>query len=218
MHRLTRVNQAPGPWVDSVRMSHRPFLVVALGGVAIVAGAIGPLVAAAPIDVPGRVLVGAKPAANVVVWLEAPHTPRVLRTVVLDQRNLAFDPGVVVTSVGSTVEFPNSDRVLHNVFSFRDGKRFDLGLYPVGKSKRIVFDRPGVSRLFCNIHPRMAAYVVVVDSPFYALTDGEGEFLLQGVPAGDYTYQAWRADGGDAVSNRLTIDAGSRVEILWPAR
>ncbi len=218
MHSLNRVSQARAPRVDSVLMIRPPFLWLTISCVAMVAGAITSVLAAAPIDVPGRVLVGAKPTANVVVWLEAPHAHRAPRTVVLDQRNLAFDPGVVVASVGSTVEFPNSDRVLHNVFSFRDGKQFDLGLYPVGKSRRIVFDKPGVSRLFCNIHPKMAAYIVVVDSPFYALTDREGDFLLKGVPAGDYTYHAWRADGGEVVSNRLTIDADARLEVLWPAR
>jgi len=72
---------------------------------------------------------------------------------------------------GTKIEFPNNDRVFHNVFSFRDGKRFDLGLYPVGAVKTIPFDRPGLSRVFCNIHPGMAAYIMVVDTPVFAVSD-----------------------------------------------
>ena len=73
--------------------------------------------------------------------------------VVLDQRNLSFSPRVLAVRVGTTVSFPNHDRVFHDVFSFRDGKRFELGLYPVGAIKHVPFDRPGLSRVFCNIHP-----------------------------------------------------------------
>jgi plastocyanin len=167
------------------------------------------------VDVPGRVVVGGKGAPNVVVWLDAPDLPRPPQTVVLDQRNLAFDPGVLVTSAGSTVVFPNNDRVLHNVFSFRDGKQFDLGLYPVGTNKRVTFEKPGVSRVFCNIHPGMVAYVVVVDSPSFALTNGNGEFVLRGVPVGARRYRAWRINGSEA-SRALVVEPGTTLEIQWP--
>lgn len=176
-----------------------------------------PVAEAAATSAVARLLVEGKPAAEVVVWLEAPDVPRQVHTVTLDQRNLRFYPTTLVTTVGSTVEFPNNDRVLHNVFSFRDGKRFDLGVYPVGKTKRVTFDRAGVSRLLCNIHPGMASYIVVVDSPYFGVTDRDGMLELRGVPPGTYTYHAWRA-GHAPISNTLTIAPDARLDIQWPAR
>ena len=123
--------------------------------------------AAPAVDLPGTTALRDKPIANAVVWLEAPLAPatKVEQIVVLDQRNLAFSPRVLAVRVGTTVGFPNNDRVFHDVFSFRDGKKFELGLYPVGTVKHVPFDRPGLSRIFCNIHPAMAAYILAVDTP-----------------------------------------------------
>lgn len=165
--------------------------------------------------IPGHIVIGGKPAENAVIWLDAPDAPRPPKRAVLDQRNLAFTPTVLAVSTGSTVRFPNNDRVLHNVFSFRDGKRFDLGLYPVGQVRDVKFDKPGVSRLFCNIHPGMAAYIVVVDSPYYAVTDHTGKFALSGVPYGQYTYHVWRASA-PAVSGTVTVAPNATLEVKWP--
>ena len=169
------------------------------------------------IPISGSTAVAGKPQADVVVWLEAPAGQDSLdkRKVVLDQRNLQFAPRVLAVRTGTTVEFPNNDRVFHNVFSFRDGKRFDLGLYPIGSIKHVRFDRPGVSRVFCNIHPHMAAYVVAVDSPWFAVSEADGDFTLPDVPAGTYTYQAWRA-GGPALTGRHTVQPASLLKIDWP--
>jgi hypothetical protein len=123
---------------------------------------------------------------------------------------------VLAVSTGSTVRFPNNDRVLHNIFSFRDGKKFDLGLYPVGQARGVKFDRAGISRLFCNIHPGIAAFVVVVDSPYYAVTDREGAFSLVGVPAGQYTYHAWKP-GATTISGKVAIGTNTSLEVQWPA-
>ena len=79
----------------------------------------------------------------------------------------------------------------------------------------VKFDHAGVSRLFCNIHPGMAAYVVAVDSPYYAVTNRDGEFSFAGVPAGEYTYHAWRA-GTTTVSGKLTVAANLSLEVQWP--
>ena len=89
-------------------------------------------------DLRGTARAGGRPAADTVVWLDAPDAParRQAGRVVLDQRNLTFSPRVLVVRAGTTVDFPNNDRVFHNVFSFRDGKRFDLGMYPVGALQR----------------------------------------------------------------------------------
>src|SRR5436305_635351 len=124
-------------------------------------------------DLHGTARAGTRAAPNAVVWLNAPNAPRSSdrSRIVLDQRNLDFSPHVLAVRVGTTVEFPNNDRVFHNVFSFRDGKIFDLGMYPVGALKRVTFDRPGLSRIFCNIHPGMAASVMSVDSPYLAVGD-----------------------------------------------
>ena len=173
-------------------------------------------IAADGLTVPGHVSASGKPVAGAVIWLDAPDAPRPPRHAVLDQRNLSFFPTVLAISTGSTVRFPNNDRVLHNVFSFRDGKKFDLGLYPVGQVRDVRFDHAGVSRLFCNIHPGMAAYVVAVDTPYYAVSDKQGEFSLTGVPAGQYTYHAWRA-GAPEISGKLTVAANATVDVQWPS-
>src|SRR3984893_7108936 len=106
-------------------------------------------------DLHGTARAAGHPLPNAVVWLEAPNLPGgpPVGQVVLDQRNLSFSPHVLAVRVGTTVDFPNNDRVFHNVFSFRDGKRFNLGLYPVGTSRPVIFDHTGLSRIFCNIHP-----------------------------------------------------------------
>lgn len=123
---------------------------------------------------------GGSAHATPVVWIETPGASpaRQPGRAVLDQRNLTFLPHVLAVQVGTTVEFPNNDRVFHNVFSFRNGKRFDLGLYPVGAVRKLRFDQAGVSRLFCNIHPNTAGYVVAVDSAHFAVADRNGTFRL----------------------------------------
>ena len=167
-------------------------------------------------DLTGTVQVSENPTAHAVIWLEsqAPATAEKPSRVVLDQRNLMFVPHVLVVRVGTAVEFPNNDKVFHNVFSFRDGKKFDLGMYPKGMSKRIVFDKPGLARLFCNIHPNMAAYVMAVDTAYFAVSDEQGTFSVAGVPAGTYTYHAWRP-GGQPLTGTVTVDGTRPLEIRW---
>ena len=174
--------------------------------------------AAAPVygaDLIGTVQVAGRPAEHAVIWLEASGAPASpSKKVVLDQRNLAFVPRVLAVRVGTTVEFPNNDKVFHNVFSFRDGKKFDLGMYPKGAMKPIVFDKPGLARLFCNIHPNMAAYVMAVDSPYFAVSNENGTFTIAGVPPGTYTYHAWRA-GGQPLTGSIAVDGKNPLEIRW---
>jgi plastocyanin len=164
----------------------------------------------------GTIRVDGRPAKDVVIWFDsgAGVTPAPDR-VVLDQRNLEFVPRVLVVRVGTPVEMPNSDLVFHNVFSFHHGKRFDLGLYPVGTRKIVTFDRPGVSRIFCNIHPTMAAYVVVVESPHFAVTDAAGIFTMPNVGPGTHGYHLWRA-GAEAASGTIVVDPARPIVIDWP--
>jgi plastocyanin len=190
----------------------RAFLIALFASCSFAAAAAAPAVVA----LQGVASVNGRPQANVVVWLEGgPAAARQdARQPVMDQRNLQFLPQVLAVQVGTTVRFPNGDRVFHNVFSFKNGKKFDLGLYPVGAVKFVRFDQPGVSRLFCNIHPKMAAYVVAVDSSYFATSDDRGAFTID-APQGTYTYHAWRA-GGDLVEGRVDVGAAGALEIAWP--
>jgi plastocyanin len=171
----------------------------------------------AEVALTGTARVGTRPEQNAVVWLDpakpAESTPK--PNPVLHQRSLTFAPHVLAVRVGTTVDFPNEDRVFHNVFSFKDGKKFDLGLYPVGSLKRVVFSEPGVSRLFCNIHPHMAGYIVAVDTPYFSAVDASGAFNIAAVPPGTYTYHAWRP-AGPVLTGSVIVAADSRLEVVWP--
>ncbi len=105
---------------------------------------------------------------------------------VLDQRNEAFHPYVLAIMAGATVDFPNSDRIYHNVFSYSKARRFDLGRYPQGRSKSVRFDRPGIVRVFCDIHAHMSAFILVFAHPYFAATDAERRYRIARVPAGTY--------------------------------
>ena len=170
---------------------------------------------APPVTLTGTARTAGRPAENTVVWLEAPNAPAgPAGRVVLSQRNLTFSPNVLVVRVGTVVDFPNDDRVFHNVFSFRDGRRFDLGLYPVGLTRKVTFDRAGLSRIFCNIHANMAAYVMTVDSPYFGRADRSGAFTIAGVPDGTYRYHAWRP-GAMELTGTWT-STGLALTIDWP--
>lgn len=109
----------------------------------------------------------------------------------IDQRGETFLPRVLAITVGSTVDFPNSDPIYHNVFSLSRPRSFDLGRYPAGRSKAVRFDRPGVVRVFCDIHSHMSASILVFSHPFYAVTTDDGSFRIGGVPPGSYVVNAW---------------------------
>lgn len=158
---------------------------------------------------------GSEPSA--VVWLETstPAAKPAADKVVLSQHGLMFDPKLLVVRTGTTVEFPNDDRVFHNVFSFHDGKRFDLGTYPSGATRRVTFSTPGVSRVFCNIHPHMTAYVVAVDSSFFAVAKADGTFTIADVPPGRYVYRAWRPSGAGATGT-VVLPSDKPLEVVWP--
>jgi len=128
---------------------------------------------------------------------------------------MMFIPHVLVVRTGTVVIFPNNDRVFHDVFSDHDGKKFSLGLYPVGSVQRVRFDEPGLSRIFCHIHPDMGAYVMVVDTPYFAVADARGQFTLPSVPFGEYRYHAWRS-GGPILDGTIAVNATTQLGVRWP--
>jgi plastocyanin len=107
------------------------------------------------------------------------------------QKNRTFSPHLLVIPVGSLVSFPNADPFFHNVFSFFNGKRFDLGLYEAGTSKEVVFSREGVSYIFCNIHPEMSAVVLALATPLYGVADASEKVNIRDVSPGDYSLHVW---------------------------
>ncbi len=162
----------------------------------------------------GRVIVatGGRGAAlgEVVVYVEG-TTPRIpasaQKRAEVRQRDLRFEPELVVVPRGSVISFPNEDRVFHNVFSLSRAKRFDLGLYRSGDSRDVTFDRAGRVDVYCNIHPDMVAQILVLDSAHYALATSTGEFLIPNVPAGTWNLVAMPRFG-EAVSAQVAVRSG----------
>jgi plastocyanin len=118
----------------------------------------------------------------------APHGPM---TAVMDQRQLQFRPELLIVQTGTAVEFPNSDQTRHQVYSFSPAKTFQLALYAGRAHPPVVFDRPGIVTLGCNIHDQMIGYIYVTDSPWFGLTGANGHLMLRDLPAGDYTVRVW---------------------------
>ncbi|HEY6935735.1 MAG TPA: carboxypeptidase regulatory-like domain-containing protein [Terriglobales bacterium] len=160
--------------------------------------------------------------SNVVVWLKPESRPvsraelmrefKPTQPLRLVQKDKAFHPHILVVPAGAVVEFPNRDPFFHNVFSLFDGKRFDLGLYEAGSTRRVHFDRPGISYIFCNIHAQMSGVVIALDTPYYAISQRSGAFTIPAVPPGNYELQVWyegsTPDVLKALARKITIPEG----------
>jgi plastocyanin len=162
----------------------------------------------------GRVTVrGVADSSNAVVYIDKiagkrfapPATPAVL-----DQVNLKFMPHVLPILVGTRVAFPNSDAIRHNVFSPTANSKFNLGTYPRGNTMYRVFDKPGAVTLLCNVHAEMSAYVVVLETPYFAVTDKSGGFTLRDVPPGKYILKTWHAKARPATMEIEVSPGGIR--------
>jgi plastocyanin len=132
--------------------------------------------------------------AETVVTIEpinAPHPASAPATAVMDQKNLAFVPRVLVIASGTKVEFPNNDSVSHQVYSFSAAKRFQLPLYKGQVHPPVIFDKSGLVVLGCNIHDQMAGYIYVTDAPFFGMTDATGTLKVSNLQAGDYRITVW---------------------------
>lgn len=131
----------------------------------------------------------------------------------IDQRNERFVPHVLAIVAGTTVDFPNNDLTYHNVFSLSRAKTFDLGRYAVGRSKAIRFDRPGIVRVFCEIHSHMSAFILVFAHRYFAVTDADGAYRIDNVPPGDYNVFVWN-ESAPLESRRVTVpDSGGDVDV-----
>lgn len=163
-------------------------------------------------DIVGRVELtekGGKKAtdlSDVVVYVESSKAKAKPGREVLTMKSKAFAPHVLAIGTGTTVEFPNEDPILHNVFSV-SGEGFDLGLYKRPKSASRTFEKPGVYVLYCNIHPQMGATVVVRDNPYFAKAAKDGAFRISGVPAGEYRLVAYHERSGEGVPVSVKVGA-----------
>ncbi len=163
---------------------------------------------------------GKADTSGVVVWLEpldrngvrgARGRPKIV------QRGKRFTPHVMAIERGAEVGFPNLDPFFHNVFSLYDGKRFDLGLYASGETRPVIFNRAGISYIFCNIHPQMSAIIVTLDTPFFAVSDLKGDIAISDVPEGRHQLNVWheRTDAQElqAQSRTIRVTAGDSFDL-----
>ena len=134
-----------------------------------------------------------KGIANAVVFVQAstPTPPGTKSPQVVDQIHKTFVPGLLPIVVGTSVRFPNHDQIHHHVYSFSPTKTFELPLYKGEEAPEVVFDKVGVVKIACNIHDWMSGIILVLPSPHFAVTDAQGRFVLESLPAGDYTLMAW---------------------------
>jgi len=137
--------------------------------------------------------------AETLVWVErisdVSFRPRAGKFQIVT-RNKMLVPHVLAIPVGSTVTFPNDDPISHNLFSLSSNNAFDLGLYRKGAGKSQKFDNPGIVNVYCNVHPNMSAVIHVMDTPYFAFADANGNFSVSNVPAGKYRLVAWNEQGG----------------------
>lgn len=141
--------------------------------------------------------------------VEATAPPAAVKRAVMLQKNKTFLPHVLAIRAGSVVEFPNADPIFHNAFSSYNGQVFDIGLYPPGTTRSVKFARPGVVRVFCNIHASMSALIVVVVSPYFAATKQDGSFNIADVPPGQYNLTVFHERASEAalagLSRKITV-------------
>jgi plastocyanin len=171
-------------------------------------------------EIKGKVSVqGIKSAENIAVYVDVIPDKKFdppAQHVLVDQKKMAFLPHVVVVQQGTTVDFLNSDAVGHNVYwpSISGNKKLshNLGTWPKGDKKSFQFNDVGTVSLLCNVHPEMSGYVVVVPTPYFAVTDKDGNFEIKNIPAGKYTLKTWSEDGKpttqtvDVAAGTATVD------------
>lgn len=135
------------------------------------------------------------------------------RRATMDQRNETFVPHVLALTAGTVVDFPNSDQTYHNVFSLSRTRPFDLGRYAAGRSKPVRFDRPGIVRVFCDIHSHMSAFILVFGHRFFAVTEADGRYRIDRIPPGSYSVRVWNGLLAGEVRQVRVPEGGGEVEL-----
>ena len=150
---------------------------------------------------------------------EGRELPLAKKSAIMDQKNRMFVPHVLPVQTGTSVRFPNSDDIRHQVYSFSSAKQFQIPLYKGTPANPVVFDRAGVVSLGCSIHDRMTAYVVVVDTPYFATTDRKGRGAISSVGAGKYSLRVWYPDmTTEPAPVPLTLAASDNQELVVTVR
>lgn len=154
-----------------------------------------------------------------VVYLEGEFkTTTPPRLAEMAQKNISFAPGLLPIRVGTTVSFPNLDDTYHNVFSYSKTKRFDLGRYRKDeKPASILFDKPGVVTLHCEVHGTMRGTILVLETPYFQKTDVRGEYHLRDLPNGHYVLKAWLNEN-DVRSSDVDLKAGQTLHVDFPTK
>jgi plastocyanin len=153
-----------------------------------------------------------------VVYLEGGFPkPTVLSKKEVAQKDLAFLPSLLPVQAGTKVEFPNLDDTYHNIFSYSPAKRFDLGRYRPEERPipSVVFDKPGLVTLRCEIHEHMRGLILVLDTPYFTLTDADGRFRISGLPSGRYTLKAW-IDSKTTRQQPVELKSGATAHVDFP--
>ena len=134
------------------------------------------------------------------------------------QKNMLFAPDLIAIHTGGSVEFPNEDDTYHNVFSYSKTKRFDLGRYRKDeKPASVVFDKPGVVTVHCEIHDRMRGTVLVLDSPYFQKTDTAGRYRINNLPPGHFTVKAW-INEADVRQQTVDLKPGAQAHLDFPSK
>lgn len=168
--------------------------------------------------VKGTITIGGKPTADAVVSVEGlpteagkPKNGAKGSTAVLDQRDMKFVPRVLAIRTGTKVSFPNNDKTWHNVYSTSEAKKFDLGLYAPKQSRETTFEKAGVVKILCNVHPNMEAFIVVKGHPYFSATDGRGNYQISNFPLGKARLEIWHPNFG---TRKESVNIVAEGEVL----